>query len=106
MDWMVLLDIILGRLFGLLGSSLALVIIAVIGAYVVPWLKEKKLYELVKHLMASAEAKFSDSGMGILKKDWVFEQLDNMNIKYDKNIVGKLIDGFTLELTAAGILNR
>ena len=106
MDWMTILDLILGNLVEVLGGAVAVVIIYVITTYVMPWIKEKWFYGIVKNLMAAAEAEFVNPESGELKKEWVFDQLDKMSIKYDKALTSKFIDGFVLELTAAGILNK
>lgn len=106
MDWGTLFNIILGNFGEFVGLALRLIVLGVAVIYVVPWLKEHKLYSLVKSLMAAAEAEFKEQGVGILKKEWVFEQLDEMGVKYNRTFLSKLIDGFTLELTAAGILNK
>lgn len=106
MDWMALFNVILGNFAEVVGSAVALILISVVCSYVVPWLEEKRLYKLVKHFMAAAEAEFGEPGSGLLKKEWVFAQLDAMGIKYNRDIVDKFINGFTLELTAAGVINN
>lgn len=106
MNWTMIFELILGNLAEVVGSVVAIVLIFAVKTYVIPWLKEKRLFGIVKSLMAAAEAEFLEPGTGYLKKDWVFEQLDAMGIEYNAEIVGKFINGFTLELTAEGVLNN
>ena len=107
-----MLQEILQVLGGVIGYAIAAIIIIsctfVWRKYVKPFLEEKRLYSLVESLMASAEAIFKQQGAGMIKKDWVLEQLTERGIilNHDMEVfVENMIEGFMKKLGAEGIIN-
>lgn len=75
-----------------------LVLGTVVTVYVVPWLKEKGLYDIVKRMVQGAE-KWSES-CDIDKKEWVIERLEARGIKVNA-YVEALIESACEELDIA-----
>lgn len=75
-----------------------LVLGTVVTVYVVPWLKEKGLYDIVKRMVQGAE-KWSES-RDIDKKEWVIERLEARGIKVNA-YVEALIESACEELDIA-----
>jgi len=70
----------------------------VVATYVVPWLKEKKLYNTIVQLVQAAE-KLSEN-IEIDKKEYVIKILESKGIKVNA-YVDALIEACVLELDAA-----
>lgn len=87
MEW---IDTIVKIVFLVLGT--------VVTVYVVPWLKEKGLYAIVKRLVQGAE-KWAENN-DIDKKEWVIERLEARGIKVNK-YVEALIESACEELDLA-----
>ena len=87
MEW---IDTIVKIVFLVLGT--------VVTVYVVPWLKEKGLYDIVKKMVQGAE-KWSET-MDIDKKEWVIERLEARGIVVN-NYVEALIESACEELDIA-----
>ena len=84
----------------------------VINQYVIPWLKVKigndkydELVKKIKDLMTVAEQHFGQK-TGESKKQWVIDELKRAGLKFDEELVGNLIDGFTAVLTSEGVINQ
>lgn len=76
----------------------ALVLGTVISLYVVPWLKEKRLYETVRQMVEAAE-KWNENNP-IDKKAWVIERLEARGITVNV-YVDALIEAAVKELDIA-----
>lgn len=87
MEW---IDTIVKIVFLVLGT--------VVTVYVVPWLKEKGLYDIVKKMVQGAE-KWSET-MDIDKKEWVIERLEARGIEVN-DYVEALIESACEELDIA-----
>jgi len=70
----------------------------IVATYVVPWLKEKKLYNTIMQLVQAAE-KLSEN-IEIDKKEYVIKILESKGIKANA-YVDALIEACVLELDAA-----
>ncbi|MBQ8208550.1 MAG: hypothetical protein IJZ89_07450 [Clostridia bacterium] len=86
----ILLDHVIEIAFAIMGMFVT--------AYVVPWLKEKKLYDTVKIAVQAAE-KWAQSH-DIDKREWVEEQLTARGITVTPLISG-MIESAVTELDAA-----
>lgn len=71
---------------------------AVVTVYVVPWLKEKKLYDTVVKMVEAAE-KWAEKN-NINKKEWVISQLEGKGIDVNE-YVDALIEAAVKELDIA-----
>ena len=89
----------------LLGLTVGAIILYVVVKYVVPWLKEKRLYGLLESLVAAAEREFEQPGDGPFKLEWVLEQVDKTGIKYNRELAISFINGLVQKLTASGVVN-
>lgn len=87
MEW---IDTIVKIVFLVLGT--------IVTVYVVPWLKEKGLYDIVKKMVQGAE-KWSET-MDIDKKEWVIERLEARGIVVN-DYVEALIESACEELDIA-----
>jgi hypothetical protein len=87
MEW---IDTIVKIVFLVLGT--------LVTVYVVPWLKEKGLYDIVKKMVQGAE-KWSET-MDIDKKEWVIERLEARGIEVN-DYVEALIESACEELDIA-----
>lgn len=87
MEW---IDTIVKIVFLVLGT--------IVTVYVVPWLKEKGLYDIVKKMVQGAE-KWSET-MDIDKKEWVIERLEARGIEVN-DYVEALIESACEELDIA-----
>lgn len=87
MEWV---DTIVKIVFLVLGT--------LVTVYVVPWLKEKGLYDIVKKMVQGAE-KWSET-MDIDKKEWVIERLEARGIEVN-DYVEALIESACEELDIA-----
>ena len=87
MEW---IDTIVKIVFLVLGT--------IVTVYVVPWLKEKGLYDIVKKMVQGAE-KWSET-MEIDKKEWVIERLEARGIVVN-DYVEALIESACEELDIA-----
>lgn len=110
-----LLSTLLSYLFYVVGSVLGIIGIWAVKQYLIPFLKEKlgldaytALTTKIKDLMASAESNpdFIGSGHGSDKKEWVIAQLKALGVNFNEDYVRNLINGFTNELTAQGVINQ
>ena len=90
MDWELIIDLIVKIVFALLGG--------LVTVYVVPWLKEKNLYNTVVKMVRAAE-KLNENNP-IDKKAWVIEALESKGIKVNK-YVEALIESAVKELDIA-----
>lgn len=70
----------------------------VVTLYVVPWLKEKRLYETVQRMVDAAE-KWAETN-DIDKKEWVISQLESKGIEVSP-YVDALIEAAVKELDIA-----
>ena len=75
-----------------------LVLSTVVTLYVVPWLKEKRLYDTVKKMVDAAE-KWAETN-NIDKKQWVISQLESKGITVNE-YVEALIEAAVKELDIA-----
>lgn len=66
--------------------------------YVIPWLKEKRLYDTVQKMVDAAE-KWAETN-DIDKKQWVIDQLENKGIEVN-TYVDALIEAAVKELDIA-----
>lgn len=87
MEW---IDTIVKIVFLVLGT--------LVTVYVVPWIKEKGLYDIVKKMVQGAE-KWSET-MDIDKKEWVIERLEARGIEVN-DYVEALIESACEELDIA-----
>lgn len=87
MEW---IDTIVRIVFLVLGTVVTL--------YVVPWLKEKGLYDIVKKMVQGAE-KWAET-YDIDKKEWVIERLEARGIEVN-DYVEALIESACEELDIA-----
>lgn len=108
------LSALLPVIFYCIGSILGVVLIWASKKYAIPWLKQKigvdaynDLTKKIKDLMASAENNPDFAGVktGEQKREWVIAQLKALGLKFDENHVRNLINGFTNQLTAQGVIN-
>lgn len=90
MEWEIIIELVVKLAFALFGG--------IITIYVVPWLKEKNLYNTVKKMVQAAE-KWNKT-TPINKKAWVMEQLSVRGITVDP-YVEALIESAVMELDAA-----
>lgn len=90
MDWEIIIDLVVKLAFALFGG--------IITIYVVPWLKEKNLYNTVKRMVQAAE-KWNKTNP-INKKEWVVGQLTAKGIAVN-TYVEALIESAVQELDAA-----
>lgn len=90
MDWEIIIELVVKLAFALFGG--------IITIYVVPWLKEKNLYNTVKRMVQAAE-KWNKTNP-INKKDWVVGQLEAKGITVNP-YVEALIESAVQELDAA-----
>ena len=90
MDWELIIDLVVKLAFALIGG--------IITIYVVPWLKEKNLYNTVKKMVQAAE-KWNTTNP-INKKEWVVGQLAAKGITVNA-YVEALIESAVQELDAA-----
>lgn len=90
MDWELIIDLIVKIVFALLGG--------LVTVYVVPWLKEKNLYNTVEKMVWAAE-KLNETNP-IDKKAWVIAALESKGITVNK-YVEALIESAVQELDIA-----
>ena len=101
-----LLDQIAGIALYAAGSIVGLVLAYVTAKYVVPWLKEKRLYKLIENLIPATEKEFKQPGDGPFKKEWILQQLEQILGKnYNRDLAEKFVDGLVMKLTAKGVIN-
>ena len=74
------------------------VLSTVVTLYVVPWLKEKRLYDTVKKMVDAAE-KWAETNE-IDKRQWVISQLEGKGVKVNA-YVAALIEAAVKELDIA-----
>ena len=89
----------------LIFEGLILVVLGILVAFVVPWLKlkigEAKLNELlfwIKKLVKAAEQIFRGSGLGAKKKQYVIQMLNDLGYTYDETKINPLIESAVKEL--------
>lgn len=87
MEW---IEAIVKIVFVILGT--------IVTVYVVPWLKEKRLYDTVKKMVDAAE-KWAENN-NIDKKEWVISQLEGKGIEVNQ-YVDALIEAAVKELDIA-----
>jgi hypothetical protein len=75
-----------------------LVLSTIVTLYVVPWLKEKRVYDTVKKMVDAAE-KWAENN-NINKKEWVIEKLEASGIDVNE-YVEALIEAAVQELDIA-----
>ena len=90
MEWEIIIDLIVKMAFVLLSG--------IVTVYVVPWLKEKNLYNTVKRMVQAAE-KWNKTNP-INKKEWVIDQLSAKGITVN-TYVEALIESAVQELDTA-----
>lgn len=90
MDWELIIDLMVKIVFALFGG--------IVTIYVVPWLKEKNLYNTVKRMVQAAE-KWNKTNP-INKKEWVVGQLSAKGITVNE-YVEALIESAVQELDVA-----
>ena len=90
MEWELIIDLVVKLAFALFGG--------IITIYVVPWLKEKNLYNTVKKMVQAAE-KWNKTNP-INKKEWVVGQLAAKGITVNA-YVEALIESAVQELDSA-----
>lgn len=83
-------------------NDMMLGIITILGMvltyFVVPILKEKKLYDFVKILVQSAEQLYKGKGLGEQKKEFVVQKLKKFGIEVNNEQLDILIESAVLEL--------
>lgn len=90
MEWELIIELVVKLAFALFGG--------IITIYVVPWLKEKNLYNTVKKMVQAAEK--WNSTHPIDKKAWVVEQLTAKGVTVNP-YVEALIESAVQELDTA-----
>lgn len=90
MEWEIIIELVVKLAFALFGG--------IITIYVVPWLKEKNLYNTVKKMVQAAE-KWNKTNP-INKKEWVVGQLSMKGITVNA-YVEALIESAVQELDSA-----
>ena len=90
MEWEIIIDLLVKLAFVLLSG--------IVTVYVVPWLKEKNLYNTVKRMVQAAE-KWNKTNP-INKKEWVIDQLSAKGITVN-TYVEALIESAVQELDTA-----
>lgn len=90
MEWEIIIELVVKLAFALFGG--------IITIYVVPWLKEKNLYNTVKKMVQAAE-KWNKTNP-INKKEWVVCQLSMKGITVNA-YVEALIESAVQELDSA-----
>lgn len=75
-----------------------LVLSTIVTLYVIPWLKEKRVYDTVKKMVDAAE-KWAQTNE-IDKKAWVIEKLEASGVKVNEH-VDALIEAAVTELDIA-----
>ena len=94
------------ELISVLLKCLASVVSIIIGfattTYVIPYLKEKKLFIWVQKAVLAAEEKYSESGKGAEKKAYVIKFLEqHFNLKLSEEELDMLIDATVRETVNA-----
>lgn len=91
--------------YTLLFEGIITVIVAIITAFVIPWLKAKisaedlaEIMKWVKIAVQAAEMIYKESGMGEAKKAYVESFLSDLGIRYDAKQIDSLIESAVLEL--------
>lgn len=79
-------------------SIVFVILSTVVTVYVVPWLKEKRVYDTVKKMVDAAE-KWAETN-NINKKEWVISQLEGRGIEVNE-YVDALIEAAVKELDIA-----
>lgn len=72
---------------------------AVVSAFVVPWLREKRLYDWVVIAVKAAEQVFKESGMGKHKKEYVLAFLKSKGYSVDTESIDMMIESAVHSLT-------
>lgn len=95
-----------------LGIAVASAMLFIGKQYIIPFLKVKigneqylELEANIKTLIAAVEDKYGP-GEGVLKKQWVMNELRKLGFEFDEEMVSNFIDGFCGVMTADGIINR
>lgn len=87
---------------GELFTEIMLGVITILGAIItyvlVPFLKQKNIYNWIKMAVQGAEQVFQGSNLGEKKKDYVLEKLNEWGIKVDEKQLETLIESAVLEL--------
>jgi hypothetical protein len=106
------MDMLMEYLMNAIGIAIGAVLLFVVKKYLIPWLKVKigndeydELVKKIKDLMSVAEQHYGPK-TGADKKAWVISEIKKLGLKFDEEMVGNLIDGFTGVLTAEGIINK
>lgn len=91
--------------FTILFEGIITVLIALVTAFVIPWIKSKisaedmaEIMKWVKIAVQAAEMIYKESGMGAQKKAYVEAFLKDLNISYDAEKIDNLIESAVLEL--------
>ena len=81
------------------------IILALITAFVIPWLKEKigdakseQILKWVETAVKAAEQLYKGSGRGVVKKSFVVDFLNEKGIDIDQDSLDKLIESAVLDL--------
>ena len=81
------------------------IILALITAFVIPWLKEKigdakfeQILKWVETAVKAAEQLYKGSGRGAVKKSFVVDFLNEKGIDIDQDSLDKLIESAVLDL--------
>lgn len=79
-------------------EALIVIIFGVITVIVVPFIKEKKLYNWVNIAVKAAEQIYTQTGMGEIKKDFVLNFLKSKGYKVDTESIDLMIESAVLSL--------
>lgn len=79
-------------------EALIVIIFGVITAIVIPFIKEKKLYNWVNIAVKAAEQIYTQTGMGEIKKDFVLNFLKSKGYKVDTESIDLMIESAVLSL--------
>jgi hypothetical protein len=81
------------------------IVVFVVGTYLIPWIKQKiggeKTNELLRWVgifVRAAEQIYRESGMGVQKKAYVVEKLQEKGYSLDMEAIDEMIEAAVLEL--------
>ena len=77
------------------------IIAIVLTFYIVPLLRQKKLYDLVKIAVEAAEQIYKESGLGSIKKEWVLSFLESKGCKVTSDEIDAMIESAVRRLKEA-----
>lgn len=97
---------------GAIGAALGCLIVWAFKTYVLAWLKikvesiqNKFIKDKVKEFMVAAEKKWKESGSGLLKSEWVIEQVSKLFPKINPEYIQTLIENLMKPLEESKEIN-